>query len=135
MTKPQIWVAAFLFIFLALFVIGRLTKEEETAPAGHPAQTGTSQANVSAADLTARLGCITCHGGNLTGTSMGPSLVGVGKYWSRDGLINYLRNPSANMSAERFDRYKEKYPNVIMPPFNNVDVKDLGRLADYLLQL
>ena len=29
MTKPQIWVAAFLLLFIVLFMIGRLTKEEE----------------------------------------------------------------------------------------------------------
>ena len=29
MTKPQIWVAIFLFVFIALFILGRLTKEEE----------------------------------------------------------------------------------------------------------
>ena len=29
MTKPQIWVAAFLFLFLVLFMLGRLTKKEE----------------------------------------------------------------------------------------------------------
>ena len=28
MTKPQIWVAAFLLLFIVLFMIGRLTKEE-----------------------------------------------------------------------------------------------------------
>ena len=30
MTKPQIWVASFLVLFILLFIIGRLTKEEET---------------------------------------------------------------------------------------------------------
>ncbi len=30
MTKPQIWVASFLVLFIFLFIIGRLTKEEET---------------------------------------------------------------------------------------------------------
>ena len=29
MTKPQIWVAAFLLLFIILFMIGRITKEEE----------------------------------------------------------------------------------------------------------
>ncbi len=29
MTKPQIWVAAFLFLFIALFLIQKATKKEE----------------------------------------------------------------------------------------------------------
>jgi hypothetical protein len=39
------------------------------------------------------------------------------------------------MSKDRFKDYKAKYPNVIMPSYNNVDVKDLGKIAEYLLQL
>jgi hypothetical protein len=65
---------------------------------------------------------------------MGPPLQNISQNWKRDDLINYLRNPNSYMSTERFKAYQEKYPNVIMPPFNHVDVKELGRIADYLLQ-
>ena len=61
--------------------------------------------------------------------------VDIKKYWSRDQLINYLRNPNSFMSSERFQDYKAKYSNVIMPSYTNIDVKDLGKIAEYLLEL
>jgi cytochrome c551/c552 len=138
MTKPQIWIAAFLFIFLLLFAIGRMTQQDEMPH--HPGsgsitpQTDMSASDTDAASLIGRLGCITCHGVDLNGTQMGPPLQNISQNWKRDDLINYLRNPNSYMSTERFKAYQEKYPNVIMPPFNHVDVKELGRIADYLLQ-
>jgi hypothetical protein len=38
------------------------------------------------------------------------------------------------MDKERFQAFKEKY-RTIMPSFNNKDVKDLGKIADYILGL
>lgn len=139
MTKPQIWVAAFLALFIILFLLQRATKQEEaespnismnTVP-----QSNMSSENVSGKDLIARIGCYNCHGSNLAGTSQGPSLIGIKEYWSRDQLINYLRNPNSFMSSDRFKKYKESFPNVIMPSYNNIDVKDLGKIAEYLLGL
>jgi hypothetical protein len=74
--------------------------------------------NIISADLVARIGCINRHGNDLAGTSQGPSLIGIKKYWSRDQLINYLRNPNSFMSAEGFQDYKAKYANVMMPSYN-----------------
>jgi hypothetical protein len=37
------------------------------------------------------------------------------------------------MDNERFEVFKEKFPNVIMPSFGNVNVQELGKLAEYLL--
>ena len=139
MTKPQIWVAAFLALFLLLFLLQRVTKNEEpknpnfstnTVP-----QSNMSSENISGKDLIARIGCYNCHGSDLAGTVKGPSLAGINEFWSRDQLINYLRNPNSFMSSERFKNYQGKYPNVIMPSYNNIDVKDLGKIAEYLLQL
>ena len=139
MTKPQIWVAAFLALFLLLFLLQRVTKNEEpknpnlstnTVP-----QSNMSSENISGKDLISRIGCYNCHGSDLAGTAKGPSLAGINEFWSRDQLINYLRNPNSFMSSERFKNYQGKYPNVIMPSYNNIDVKDLGKIAEYLLQL
>ncbi len=30
MTKPQIWVSAFLFLFILLFILGKVTKEDKS---------------------------------------------------------------------------------------------------------
>jgi mono/diheme cytochrome c family protein len=139
MTKPQIWVAAFLVLFILLFLLQRATRKEEpknpniemsTMP-----QSNMSSENLTGKELVSRIGCIGCHGSDLAGTTRAPSLVGVRQHWSRDQLINYLRNPNSFMNSERFQNYKAKYPNVIMPSYNNIDVKDLGKIADYLLSL
>ena len=138
MTKPQIWVAVFLLLFIVLFMIGRLTKEEETmkdfsgmndSPMGQQ-----SSSELTGDKLIESFGCINCHGSNLAGTNMGPSLKGLKQFWSnRDNLINYLRNPNSFMDKDRFKEYKVKYPNGIMPSYGNKDVKDLGKIVDYLL--
>lgn len=139
MTKPQIWVAAFLVLFIALFLLQRATKQDESASKNAPMntvpQTSMSSTNISAKELISRLGCVNCHGTDLTGTMRGPSLIGVSQFWSRDQLINYLRNPNSFMNSDRFKDYKIKYPNELMPSFNNIDVKDLGKIAEYLLKL
>jgi len=36
------------------------------------------------------------------------------------------------MDTERMKQYKKDFPGIIMPPFSQVDVKDLGKIADYL---
>ena len=138
MTKPQIWVAAFLALFVLLFLLERATEKNnnENSPAvNNPVpQTGMASANATAPELISRLGCINCHGSNLTGTDKGPNLDNLSQYWSRDKLINYLRNPSSYMSSVRFREYQEQFPNTIMPSFSNIDVKELGKIADYLLK-
>ncbi len=39
------------------------------------------------------------------------------------------------MSSERFKNYQAKYPERMMPSFSNIDVKQLGEVADYLLKM
>jgi len=138
MTKPQIWVAAFLLLFIVLFMIGRLTKEEETMKdfsGVNNSQMGQqSNEELSGEKLVMSFGCVNCHGGNLAGSNMAPSLKGLKQFWSsRDDLINYLRNPNSFMDSDRFKGYRAKYPNGIMPSYGNKDIKDLGKIADYLL--
>ena len=138
MTKPQIWVAVFLLLFIVLFMIGRLTKEEEVLK-DLSGMNNSSMGEQTTSELTGdkliqTFGCINCHGADLAGTNMGPALKGIKEFWSsRDNLINYLRNPNSFMDKDRFKEYRSKYPNQIMPAFSNKDVKDLGKIADYLL--
>ena len=138
MTKPQIWVAVFLLLFIVLFMIGRLTKEEEVMK-DLSGMNNSSMGEQTTSELTGdkliqTFGCINCHGADLAGTNMGPSLKGIKEFWSsRDNLINYLRNPNSFMDKDRFKEYKVKYPNGIMPSYGNKDVKDLGKIVDYLL--
>ena len=138
MTKPQIWVAAFLVFFLLLFVLGQITKKEDTKKAlpeqNTVPQSNLSSENLSASELVGKLGCISCHGSDLKGTRMGPPLQGLKEFWGRDKLINFLRNPSSYSDTDRFKEYRKKYPGLIMPSFNQVNVKELGKIADYLLE-
>ncbi|MCZ6703139.1 MAG: c-type cytochrome [Ignavibacteria bacterium] len=136
MTKPQIWIASFLVLFILLFILERVTKEEEKfMPI--PTENLTNQpsnTNLSAQDLITMFGCTNCHGVGLEGTKQGPALKDISKNFGRGELIGYLRNPASFMGSERFQKYREQYPGVIMPNFGNRDVKDLGKIADYLLR-
>jgi cytochrome c553 len=139
MTKPQIWVAAFLVLFILLFLLQRATNEPErgsTGPMNNPAsqQDMASNQDMTPADLITKLGCRNCHGQDLQGTRMAPSLAGLKQYWSKDQLTNYLRNPSSYRDSERFKEYEQQYPNMVMPSFNNINVQELGKISEYLLQ-
>jgi mono/diheme cytochrome c family protein len=139
MTKPQIWVAAFLVVFILLFMLQKLTQEEETtrdlssSMNNQMMEESTTGSDLSAEELISNFGCTNCHGGNLQGTQMAPALTNLSQYWGKESLLNYLRNPNDFMNQERFIEYKEKYPNQIMPPYGNKDIKDLGKIVDYLL--
>lgn len=137
MTKTQIWTAVFLGLFIALFFLQRATKKDTVPVEDMPAKTDSeySAGEVSASDLIASFGCKSCHGQDLKGTNLAPTLIGLSEFYDRDNLINYLRNPSSYLDTQRFKDYKEKYKNIVMPAYNNKDVKDLGKIADYLLQL
>lgn len=138
MTKSQMWVAGFLLAFLVLFVLSQVTKNDEpvTHPGGMPSDTEQGSApssNENALTLIKKNGCTSCHGSDLRGSNLGPNLMNVKQNWdSREELISYLRNPSSFMDKDRFRKYKEQYPSVVMPPFNYLDIKDLGKIADYL---
>jgi mono/diheme cytochrome c family protein len=137
MTNAQKWVAAFLGLFLVLFLLGRVTREDENQMSPTLGQVG-EQSKQTSGDLDGltlikQIGCISCHGDNLNGTKLGPELVNLKQFWSRDALINYLRNPQSYSRDVRFDDYRAKYKNVIMPSYVNIDVKELGKIAEYLL--
>lgn len=137
MTKTQIWTSAFLTIFILLFVLQRATKTENNIHNDVASNyvTTVDDKKPDAAILMKNFGCVTCHGQNFQGSKVGPTLYNLEEIYTRDELINYLRNPSSYMEKDRFKAYKEKYKNIIMPPFNNKDVKDLGKIADYILTL
>ena len=87
MTKPQIWIATFLALFILLFLLSRLTKNEDSSPTtsvdSPVPQTNMSSGNLSGKELMSKLSCTTCHGNDLNGTKMGPPLHSVAENWSR----------------------------------------------------
>jgi cytochrome c553 len=137
MTKPQIWVATFLVIFILLFILQKVTKKEESPPQMPTSNLTerTTGENLSITELLSNFRCANCHGNDYKGTMKGPSLIGLGEYYSRKDLIAYLRNPKSFMDSERLKIYREQFPGIIMPNYSNKDVKDLGKIADFLLGL
>jgi cytochrome c553 len=138
MTKPQIWLAAFLLLFIFLFLLGRVTRgpREENKQISNPVPQGemsNQSQDLSPKDMMTRIGCTGCHGIDLAGTMKAPSLIDIKGNWSKDKLINYLRNPASFMSGDRFKVYREKYSGAMMPSFNNISVQELGKIAEYLL--
>lgn len=137
MTNAQKWIAAFLGIFLFLFILSKLTKQEDDYydDADHyNDQTAEPVKEVDGFTLINRIGCTKCHGEDLNGSKLAPTLYEAKNNWKRDALINYLRNPQAYSGDERFEEYKRQYKS-IMPAYNNIDVKDLGIIADYILSM
>jgi cytochrome c2 len=137
MTKPQIWVAAFLAAFILLFILQKATKKEE-APRDLSSQmnnpmTEQSTTELSGQQLISNFGCTNCHGNDLAGTNLAPALNNLTQFWGKENLLSYLRNPNDYMNEKRFQEYKEKYRGQIMPSYGNKDIKDLGKIVDYLL--
>ncbi|OGU57497.1 MAG: hypothetical protein A2V66_12525 [Ignavibacteria bacterium RBG_13_36_8] len=138
MTNAQKWIAIFLGVFIVLFIIAKLTQSDDTDinTGDNYSKTETEQpASQDGMLLLQNTGCLGCHGTDLQGTNLAPALAAVSENWNRDGLINYIRNPSSYSGGKRFEEYKKQFPNVVMPSYNNIDVKNLGKIADYLLGL
>lgn len=142
MTNAQKWVAAFLGVFIFLFVLSKVVENDDIDVPHEVENYAQQEPNNSSAQEATGLtrikqnGCVACHGGDLKGmNNLGPSLYNAKKHWTRDELINYLRNPSDYSNDPRFDEYDDQFRNIMMPSFDNLDVKDLGLMADYILSL
>ncbi|MCZ7602341.1 MAG: cytochrome c [Melioribacteraceae bacterium] len=146
MTNAQKWVTAFLLVFIFLFVLSDLVKDDSVNVPHHiddylqeePSQQTNREVSQEAPGLTLikQNGCTACHGQDLRGNrNLGPSLYNAKKHWNRDELINYLRSPADYSNDPRFDEYSNQFRNIMMPSYENLDVKDLGIIADYLLSL
>jgi mono/diheme cytochrome c family protein len=134
MTNAQKWITGFLLLFLILFFLNQLTKKEyDSDENGYASSTQTVEK--SGEELFQSVGCVSCHGSDMKGTPSGPDLYSAKTYWSRDNLINYLRNPASFGGDKRFEAYRVKSPGKMMPGFAQIDVKELGKIADFILNL
>ncbi len=141
MTNAQKWVTAFLVLFILLLVLSKMTNRQESEtdlPASDMVTTeniesGAEQSSeIYVGDLLANNRCFTCHGNDLNGTGMGPSLANVSDNWKKVNLISYFQNPKAFLSNPRMAILKEKY-NRDMPAQERMTQEELEALADYLL--
>jgi cytochrome c2 len=146
MTNAQKWVAGFLILFVFLFVLLKITEDEETVSSTEQYNQEqqqqqqeeeskfTGDEKQDGLTLIQNNGCTSCHGQDLKGTNLAPGLYNVSQHWDRKGLINYLRNPDEYSGDDRFEKLSEEY-STIMPGYDNLEVKELGKMSDYLLSL
>jgi mono/diheme cytochrome c family protein len=135
-TNAQKWIAVFLAMFIVLFVLNKITKDDsDNTTDFYNSEQNTGKSELQGIALMEKVGCTACHGQDLKGTKQAPGLYKAREHWSRNDLINYLRNPSAYDGDERFDEYRNMYEGSVMPSYANRDVKELGQIADYLLSL
>ena len=142
MTNAQKWVTVVLAAFIFLFILSDILKEDTIIRHDDFQNYGTGEFNEERSQdapglaLIKQNGCLACHGQDLRGNpNLGPSLYNAKKHWNRDKLINYLRSPLDYSRDPRFAEYKNQFRNIMMPSYENLDVKDLGTISDYLLGL
>ncbi|MBU0473047.1 MAG: cytochrome c [Bacteroidetes bacterium] len=137
MTNAQKWVTIFLVLFILLLVLSKLTKREESSTEStsteETMQNGETQ-QISAENLIAKNKCASCHGRDLNGSGMGPSLINLSTNWEKDDLVSYLQNPSSFLSSARMAMLKDKYGQD-MPAFKNMSAEELDALASFLLDI
>lgn len=79
--------------------------------------------------------CVTCHGPAGEGRATGPELRNVGAHFTREQLVEYLKNPTAY--AEKDARLAARMHDFdgMMPRFDYLEQTQLEQLADYVLAL
>ncbi|WP_432358567.1 c-type cytochrome [Sporosarcina sp. UB5] len=108
-----------LIFFLSLY---GLDQKKEIAASNEDGKTEeTNQGAVASGDFDPESfiqgQCITCHGGDLTGSAMAPSLVGLTK--SQDEIHDVIKNGSG-----------------IMPPYGSqLQDEQIDQLSEYILSL
>lgn len=77
--------------------------------------------------------CGSCHGGDRSGSWMGPPLEGLGAHWDVEGLARYLRDPLPVIEATpRLSKMRRKFPST-MRSFNELTKEERTKIARWLL--
>ena len=136
MTNAQKWVSIFLFLFVALLVLSKLTSrsnDETNSNIDEYNSTQTEPKN-DAEVLLSNNKCLTCHGPNLEGSASAPSLQKVSEEWKREELLKYLKNPRSFSDDPRISRFKGKY-RLSMPSVDKLNNEELNILVNHLLSI
>lgn len=79
--------------------------------------------------------CVVCHGAGGEGRATGPELRNVGKHFTREQLVEYLKNPTAYAEKDaRLAARMHDFPGM-MPKYDYLEPTQLEQLADYVLAL
>ena len=80
-------------------------------------------------------GCSSCHGATGVGGVLGPSLKDASRFWDRDSLSAFFRDPKPALgSDERLSKVSEPF-RAKMPAFPHLTDEQAGRIADFVLSL
>lgn len=83
--------------------------------------------------LYAAESCGACHGAERQGSASGPALSGLGRHWTEDTLVAFLRNPPAALATDsRLEKLARRYP-AQMAGLPVASDEKLRTLARYLL--
>lgn len=140
MTNAQKWVSIFLFLFVILLVLSKLTSRSENETnyeidESNYSQTESQSEQMSGAEiLISNNKCMDCHGKNLEGTVSGPSLQNLSKNWNKEDLVKFLQDPRSFSDDPRMNVLKGKY-RFSMPPVSKLNDEELNILIDHLLSL
>lgn len=139
MTNAQKWVSVFLFLFVILLVLAKLTRKEDDAYADIDESTY-QESEVSSEPLSPieviikNNDCKMCHGSDLSGSGSGPSLTKLNVRWNKEELKAYLKNPSSFKNDPKMVERKGKY-RMSMPAADKLTADELEMLVDYLLSI
>lgn len=86
------------------------------------------------AEIYAVSGCAACHGDDLRGSNLAPSLLGLGQYWRRADLAGFFSSPDRAAALEsRLGTLGKEY-QMVMPPYDHLSAEQRNTLAVWLLQ-
>ncbi|PIQ08317.1 MAG: hypothetical protein COW71_12445 [Ignavibacteriales bacterium CG18_big_fil_WC_8_21_14_2_50_31_20] len=137
MTNAQKWVTVFLILFVLLLALSKLTNKDEKSSAANYSEENVNPnetVQINAEKLISQNKCLTCHGRDLGGSGMGPSLTNLSDNWEKDALINYLKDPSSFLNIARMAVLREKYGSD-MPAVKNLSNDEISAIAEFLLKL
>jgi mono/diheme cytochrome c family protein len=92
-------------------------------------------ANARGADVFKSQACSTCHGPDGAGTPFGPPLQGTKGFWTREKLVEYLKNPAAYTEKDPRLSAQAKRFTLPMQRFDRLPAEDLAAVADYVLAI
>lgn len=136
MTNAQKWVSIFLFLFVALLVLSKLTSRNDDETNNNIDEYNPTQTkSMNDADmLLSNNKCLQCHGPNLEGTASAPSLQKVSDKWKREELLKYLKNPRTFSDDPRISKFKGKF-RLSMPAVDKLSDEELNILVNHLLSI